>query len=341
MDAYNHTAQHDHNKDYTSGIVWAFLLVFFGVVLLLNTLGVLSWGVWGVLWRFWPVVIILGGFQILVGKSKVGGIVTAGVALVVFFALFSLIMVREQVWSRDMIPGMTPLFHRIERGFGSPKATQLTLSEEKYRDLDEVVYDVNIDDGQLDIQSGDDVLPFKVDAKHFAKHGEPDVQTKVSDRKLTIQLQQKSPEQFFFLGYHAPEYQVILGRSDILTRFFVELGAGQGNIHLPDVNIAELKAKVGAGQLNVVLNNSLRDGASLNLEVGAGELVLELPKSIGYKVSYEVGVGSLKLSGDERSGLGRHETDKESANYQSAEKKITIQAKVGAGSLNIKSVEEL
>ncbi|MBI4282928.1 MAG: hypothetical protein HY663_00490 [Chloroflexi bacterium] len=40
-------------------------LVFSGVVLLLQTLNVLPWGLWGSLWRFWPVLIIILGLGIL------------------------------------------------------------------------------------------------------------------------------------------------------------------------------------------------------------------------------------------------------------------------------------
>ncbi len=41
------------------------ILLFLGIVFLLQTLGILPWGVWGVLWRFWPVVLIIVGLGIL------------------------------------------------------------------------------------------------------------------------------------------------------------------------------------------------------------------------------------------------------------------------------------
>jgi len=37
-----------------------------GVVLLLNTTGVISWSVWGQAWRFWPVLLIGFGLYMLV-----------------------------------------------------------------------------------------------------------------------------------------------------------------------------------------------------------------------------------------------------------------------------------
>ena len=40
-------------------------LLFFGVVLLLQTTGYLPWSLWDSLWRFWPVLIIIAGVNIL------------------------------------------------------------------------------------------------------------------------------------------------------------------------------------------------------------------------------------------------------------------------------------
>jgi hypothetical protein len=61
------------------------ILVFLGVLFLLQNLGVVSWEVWGTLWRFWPVVLILIGINILWGRRSpylalaVSGVVLLGV----------------------------------------------------------------------------------------------------------------------------------------------------------------------------------------------------------------------------------------------------------------------
>ncbi len=44
------------------------ILVFLGIVFLLQTLNVLPWGLWGTLWRFWPVLIIIVGLNILLRR---------------------------------------------------------------------------------------------------------------------------------------------------------------------------------------------------------------------------------------------------------------------------------
>ncbi len=45
--------------------IWGIFLLFLGIVFLLQTLNVLPWGLWGTLWRLWPVLIIVIGLGIL------------------------------------------------------------------------------------------------------------------------------------------------------------------------------------------------------------------------------------------------------------------------------------
>jgi len=51
--------------------IWGIFLVFLGIVFLLQTLNVLPWGLWGTLWRYWPVLIIIIGLGILLRRYNV------------------------------------------------------------------------------------------------------------------------------------------------------------------------------------------------------------------------------------------------------------------------------
>ena len=48
--------------------IWGIFLVFLGIIFLLQTLNVLPWGLWGTLWRYWPVLIIIIGLGILLRR---------------------------------------------------------------------------------------------------------------------------------------------------------------------------------------------------------------------------------------------------------------------------------
>ncbi|MDO8568735.1 MAG: DUF5668 domain-containing protein [Dehalococcoidales bacterium] len=45
--------------------MFGILLLFLGVVFLLQTLGFLPWELWRSMWRFWPVLIIVAGINLV------------------------------------------------------------------------------------------------------------------------------------------------------------------------------------------------------------------------------------------------------------------------------------
>lgn len=51
--------------------IWGIFLLFLGIVFLLQSLNVLPWALWGSLWRFWPVLIIISGLAILFRRHNV------------------------------------------------------------------------------------------------------------------------------------------------------------------------------------------------------------------------------------------------------------------------------
>lgn len=51
--------------------IWGIFLLFLGIVFLLQSLNVLPWGVWGTLWHFWPVLIIIAGLGILLRRYNI------------------------------------------------------------------------------------------------------------------------------------------------------------------------------------------------------------------------------------------------------------------------------
>ncbi len=55
--------------DHTEGVVWGVFLILGGGVLLLNTLVIVPWSFWESVWRFWPILLVLAGLEIILGKS--------------------------------------------------------------------------------------------------------------------------------------------------------------------------------------------------------------------------------------------------------------------------------
>ena len=63
-------------------VVGPLVLIFIGAVFLLQNTGVLPGSVWGNLWRLWPLLLVLGGLELLFGH-RLQWVALAGVTIIV------------------------------------------------------------------------------------------------------------------------------------------------------------------------------------------------------------------------------------------------------------------
>ena len=55
------------------GLAGPILLIGFGLLLLLSNLGYISGSIWNILLRMWPVILIVAGIDLLIGRRSVWG----------------------------------------------------------------------------------------------------------------------------------------------------------------------------------------------------------------------------------------------------------------------------
>lgn len=74
------------------GHVGALVIIFLGIVFLLNNLDILPWGIWDQLWKFWPVILILIGIQMFFRKSSFSGTIITVITLFVLAGILAFIL---------------------------------------------------------------------------------------------------------------------------------------------------------------------------------------------------------------------------------------------------------
>jgi uncharacterized integral membrane protein len=80
-------------KDFVGPII----LIVLGVLLLLNTTGVVPWEAWESLWRFWPALLILWGISIIFGRGSPAGRILV-LALLALFIVFAVSNIASESW---------------------------------------------------------------------------------------------------------------------------------------------------------------------------------------------------------------------------------------------------
>ena len=65
------------------------ILLFAGVVLLLSNFGLLDSSVWDELWRFWPLLLVFTGLDLLLGRTRTGRFMVLFIAILCLLGILA------------------------------------------------------------------------------------------------------------------------------------------------------------------------------------------------------------------------------------------------------------
>ena len=83
----------DYGRHKGGGYLAGFFLIFIGLVFLLNNLGFLPNSIWNEIWKFWPLIIIIIGIQVLFGKSPFARMIVLLLTLFVFAGVLAYLLI--------------------------------------------------------------------------------------------------------------------------------------------------------------------------------------------------------------------------------------------------------
>lgn len=333
----------EENNSEKRDIVFAIFLIFIGIIFLFNTTGVVGWGIWEYIFRFWPVFLILGGIKLILGHSVVTEIVITTLAIILFLVAGISSYISYTSKFIPFLPTKIQDYLKENPDWLSPTVgndinENTKISTSKYENITKRVLNVNVGASKFSLSDSDtDDEYIALNSVYTKGYIEPSLESEKEDEVLNIKFETVSPSGFRFWNRRSPEFNLVLGSKDLPTDISVILGAGKGVIDLDEVVLNEVTTKVGAGELIATFKeNALPE--KLSLDIGAGSVVLNIPKEVGYNLSYDLGVGEISQNNNSiASALGKND-EYVSSNYDEAEVKIEIVARVGVGSLKINNI---
>jgi|GEM_PF-2029921 len=96
---------HGHHPQSGCGGVWGLAVVLSGIVLLMNTLGLIPWSFWNFVVSFWPTLLILIGIRFLVGRNIIARIFTFLIAVMVFSFVITYSLIQIDSPFVNYLPG--------------------------------------------------------------------------------------------------------------------------------------------------------------------------------------------------------------------------------------------
>ena len=86
-----------YQRKHGGGYIGAFILIFAGLLFLLNNLGILPEDAWNLLWKFWPIIIIFIGLRLLLGRSTFARNIMLLLALFLFAGILAYIFINNSL----------------------------------------------------------------------------------------------------------------------------------------------------------------------------------------------------------------------------------------------------
>jgi hypothetical protein len=283
------------------GIGGPLILISLGVVFLLNNLGILEIGVWELAFRFWPILLIAAGLDILLGHRSGWGSLAA---LVLTLAILA--------------GGMWLYISDIK-----PEAVgeKLSLSCEESPQV-EVIIAPGI--GDLHIYA-------LTDSAHVIegtlRGGNVEPQCKSEGDTTTYIIESGStivgpfPDKWYWELGLSPEVPIDLD---------VDFGVGQAEADLTDLDISSLDVHLAIGRGVVTLPGDGNFSGSVDGAIG--QLVIVIPEGMAAQITFDTGLATRQVP-DSYDCAGDVCT---SPGYTGADDKVDLAVHMGIGSVVIR-----
>lgn len=312
-------------------------LIFIGLILFLNTTGILMWSVWLVLIRFWPLFIVFAGLQIIFDKNKWATLfVTAFMSLsLVIVVGMAVVATGLNYQGRNLIPSgwydkVTVL---LKTDNGDRKNMVTTVTKEEFPGIEEVILDIDMTASSFDIDSDESGNILQLDSWYYESVGEPDLKNVKDGKNLNINFRQRSKA--LYLNFNKDlEYHFTLGKLQVPLSLDLNAGTASGRINLANQQVRNMAIEAGVGQADIIFDKESVPSGESKIEVGAGDVVLNIPRDVGYKINLEVGVGKAQIANEEFSDIGM-EQEIRSENYKTADKVMELNVEVGVGKFTL------
>ena len=285
--------------------VFGILLVLLGALLLLQTIGVVSWGLWLELWRFWPVALIAGGVSIILGRR--------------FPVLASLVVVFLLVGTVGAAAFL------VATGTGSFVVSEFSEPLDGIQFLD---LDVGFGAGELSISDLPAGSPDLVQATFSGPGRNAGVVSTVARSGNRTAVKLENAQSSFFTTLDR-KWDIKIAR-DVEIFIAIQSGASDISIDLEQLQVTELLMAAGAVSATLV-TPAVADFTIASVDVGASSLEITVPEGVAARIDVDAGLASVDIADRFPKVNGIHE----SPDYDTATRRLALDIDGGAASIEV------
>ncbi|MAF52161.1 MAG: hypothetical protein CL694_03980 [Chloroflexi bacterium] len=283
---------------------FAILLIVVGAVFLMHTTDVLPWSIWLEMWRFWPVLLIAIGVNLIVASRA--PIVAAALVLAIFAG------------------SVGAAYAMTESGGGGHLVS--TFSE-SLSDVERADLEISFGAGTLELTSLPAGSPSLVEASFFGRRAETTVSRSGNKANIGFAMDRWG----LFHGATDVLWEVAMSESTRLT-LDVEGGAAKMVLDLRRLQVSNLDINVGAAEVRVVLPEAAGI-VDVDLGGGAASINVVVPDGVAARIVKSSGFSIVDI---DTSRFPKFGDVYESPGYAAAENRVDLTINIGAAQVTVR-----
>jgi len=182
--------------------------------------------------------------------------------------------------------------------------------------------------GELEVFGGADELMEGV-FQYNIELWKPEIENQMRDSKAFLSVRQGNSSGI--PAGNGKNFWDIFLNEKILIDLIVDMGAGEGDLHLQSLNLRSLNIDMGVGDLSVDLSGFYSDDVEVLIDGGVGSTTVYLPRDTGVMVHVDKGIGSI--SSRDFIKKGDHLVNEA---YGKTENVVRVDIDTGIGSVTLK-----
>jgi hypothetical protein len=298
-----------------SAYIMGLILIGIGLLFLLNSLGIATFRIWYFITRFWPILLILFGLNLILKKSKLWWVVPILIFVIIIGAVFM---------PESTLRGINTGFFVFN--FGDEAGSGIYQENREYdRSIDNFRVNLTFGANRLNINSldnNDDLFDLNLDYRGKM----PEVIYNKRESRAELLVRQTRQVN---VGTGSDIWDINLTKNTPLD-INIKGGAGDLLLNLEKLKVDRLNIDAGLGQLNIRYPDYDNE---TEISAGAGNIKLIVPATAALRIETNTVINSNNF--DEVGLIKLYDNVYKSKNYGEVENKIDIKITTSAGNIKV------
>jgi|AntRauTorckE6833_2_1112554.scaffolds.fasta_scaffold00288_2 hypothetical protein len=298
-----------------SAYIMGLILIGIGLLFLLNSLGIATFRIWYFITRFWPILLILFGLNLILKKSKLWWVVPILIFVIIIGAVFM---------PESTLRGINTGFFVFN--FGDEAGSGIYQENREYdRSIDNFRVNLTFGANRLNINSldnNDDLFDLNLDYRGKM----PEVIYNKRESRAELLVRQTRQVN---VGTGSDIWDINLTKNTPLD-INIKGGAGDLLLNLEKLKVDRLNIDAGLGQLNIRYPDYDNE---TEISAGAGNIKLIVPATAALRIETNTVINSNNF--DEVGLIKLYDNVYQSKNYGEVENKIDIKISTSAGNIKV------